>query len=330
MIEIRHLTKTYGAFRAVDDVSLTIPAGQVVGLLGHNGAGKTTTLRIITGYMPPSRGSVTVNGHDSVTASDAIRSSLGYLPEANPLYNEMRVVEYLRFRARLFGIRGSRSRREAAERAMNRCHLGEMRQRLIGRLSKGYRQRVGLAAALLHDPPVLILDEPTSGLDPVQIRETRRLIRDLAGDRTMILSSHILPEIEQTCDRIIIMHRGRIRADGAVDEIRNQAGDGRTYVVEMQGGEDLGLSRQWSSIAGMRTVSMSVLAGGWMRYELQSDSGADDLREAIARLASASGRLCRELRREAPSLEQLFVRLTAGAAGDSDEPSTEASALRRN
>jgi len=315
MIELRHLTKTYGTFRAVDDVSLSIPAGEVVGLLGHNGAGKTTTLRILTGYMPPSRGSVTVNGHDSVTQSDAIRRSLGYLPEANPLYVEMRVVEYLSFRARLFGIRGVRDRRQAVERVIERCHLTEMRRRLIGRLSKGYRQRVGLAAALLHDPPVLILDEPTSGLDPVQIRETRHLIRELAGNRTMILSSHILPEIEQTCDRIIIMHRGRIQADGAVDEVRQQAGEGRTYIVELQATPSEApdpFERELKSIAAVRDVTTETLPGGWQRYTIEATREAVDLREAIAHKIHATNRLCRELRRETPSLEQLFIQLTAG------------------
>jgi len=316
MIEIRHLVKDYGSFRAVDRISLDVPRGQVLGLLGPNGAGKTTTIRIITGYMPPTAGSVRVDGHDSVTEADAVRRRLGYLPEANPLYTEMRVVEYLRFRARLFGV--ERSKRSAAiERVIERCWLAEMRRRQIGRLSKGYRQRVGLAAALLHDPPLLVLDEPTSGLDPVQIRETRRLIRELAGDHTMILSSHILPEVERTVDRIVILSRGRIRAEGTPAELVRRADeDEQRHVLEV-GAESAdavaaALSRL-DAAAEVERHDATEGEGAWTRFDIVARR---DLREGIGRLVRETGALCRRLEREQASLESLFVRVTAEEAAD--------------
>ena len=321
MIEIRSLTKDYGSFRAVDDMNLHIPNGQVLGLLGANGAGKTTTIRILTGYMPPTAGSITVDGFDSVRESASVRQRLGYLSESNPLYGEMRVEEYLRFRARLFGI-GSRERSAAVERVVERCWLKEMRRRLIGRLSKGFRQRVGLAAAMLHRPPVLVLDEPTSGLDPVQIRETRHLIRELAGEHTMIISSHILPEVERTVDRIVIMSRGVIRADGSVDELRESAGESHHYRIEVKGDAVEGLVSSLKKVTGAQGVEEESLRDGWHFIRMASKPGAEDLREMIGREIHEKDLICRELMREAGSLEHLFVRIAMGDGevyrGDSD------------
>lgn len=311
MIEIRNLTKYYGSFAAVRDLNLEIPTGQVVGLLGPNGAGKTTTIRILTGYMPPTTGSVSVDGFDSVTQSDEVRRRLGYLPESNPLYPEMRVAEYLHFRGRMFGLTRD-DRRAAVDRVIERCWLGEMRRRQIGRLSKGYRQRVGLAAALLHNPPLLVLDEPTSGLDPVQIRETRRLIRELAGDHTMVLSSHILPEVELTVDRIVIIARGERKVDGTPSELREQAGAAHRYIIEVELNSASDVSSHVSSMKGVSQVREGGVDNGWSRLEVDAKASAGDLREPIASYLHAQGVKCRELHRESASLEQLFIRVTAG------------------
>ncbi len=312
MIEIEHLTKCYGRFCAVGDVSLSIPKGQVVGLLGPNGAGKTTIIRVMTGYLPPTLGRAGVDGFDSVTQSHEVRRRLGYLPESNPLYGEMRVVEYLDFRGRLFGLnRGER--RAAVDRVVQRCWLTEMRRRQIGRLSKGYKQRVGLAAAMLHQPPVLVLDEPTSGLDPIQIRETRHLIRELAGDHTMVLSSHILPEVEVTCDRIVIIARGAIRADGTVDQLKQKAGDTPHYFLETQpGAGNTTFKEAIGTIPGVKGIEESKV-GEWTRYDISAGQGASDLREALGRVVSEHRVPCRELHRETGSIEQLFVRITSEA-----------------
>ncbi len=314
MIEIRNLCKSYGQFRAVENLSLDVPTGQIVGLLGPNGAGKTTTIRIMTGYLPPTSGSVHIDGKDSVTQSAAVRASLGYLPEANPLYSEMRVGEYLRFRGRLYGLSGSGCS-AAVDRVITRCWLGEMRNRLIGRLSKGFRQRVGLAASLLHSPKLLILDEPTSGLDPFQIRETRKLIRELAGEHTMIVSSHILPEIEVTCDRIIIMARGRVRADGSIAELRSRAGQAPRYRVEAQASPAASLADRVRALSGVASLEQRD-ENGWTEFLIAGKPGSADLREPLARLFREAGVLCRELHREADSLEQLFIRVTQEAEND--------------
>lgn len=314
MIEIRKLWKSYGHFTAVADLNLEVPDGQIVGLLGPNGAGKTTTIRIMTGYLPPTSGSVRIDGKDTVTESSEVRRSLGYLPEANPLYAEMRVAEYLRFRGRLYGLSPATCR-AAVDRVIERCWLGEMRRRLIGRLSKGYRQRVGLAASLLHSPKLLILDEPTSGLDPFQIRETRKLIRELAGEHTMIVSSHILPEIEVTCDRIIIMARGRIRADGSIAELRSRSGDVPRYRIEVRAAGSEAFTARLPNLPGVGAVE-ERRDGEWLTLGVAGKTGASDLREAVATLARETGALCRELHREADSLEQLFIRVTQEAEND--------------
>ncbi len=223
MIEVANLSKRYGDLRAIEGVSFTAPKGQILGFLGPNGAGKTTTMRIITGFMPATSGTVRVEGFDVFDQSNEVRRRIGYLPENPPLYNDMSVAPYLRFVARLKGL-GRREVGEALERVLATCGLDGMRDRLLGHLSKGYRQRVGLAQALIHDPPVLVLDEPTIGLDPRQIRDIRALVRTLGGKRTIVLSTHILSEVMEVCDKVVIINDGRVALE---DQLANLTRDGR-------------------------------------------------------------------------------------------------------
>jgi ABC-2 type transport system ATP-binding protein len=309
MIVAQDLSKRFGKVVAVDSVSFRIEPGRVVGFLGPNGAGKTTTIRMIAGFTPPTAGSITVDGRDVVRRPIDIRRRIGYLPEATPLYSEMRVIEYLRFRSRLFGV--ARRRRTAAiAEVLRRCRIEDVRRRTIGHLSKGYRQRVGLAAALLHDPPVLILDEPTVGLDPGQIREVRALMRELAGQRTVLLSTHILPEVEQTCDEVIMMARGCIQAQGTIEQLRASASrGGAKYVVETDAQDAAAKIR---ALAAVKRGEAKPIEDGWFRVTVTPDPGAEDLRELIARTLARGGHAVRELRRESPTLEQMFMRITAG------------------
>lgn len=232
MITVSNLTKFYGDYVAVRDVSFDVPQGQVVGFLGPNGAGKSTTMRILAGYLTATSGKATVAGLDVFWDPVAVRRKIGYLPESCPLYPEMRVSEYLTYRGGIKGLHG-RTCRVAVDRVVERCWLGEVRRQLVGTLSKGYRQRVGLADAILHDPPVLILDEPTAGLDPGQIRETRQLIRDLGQAHTVLLSTHILSEVEMTCDQAIIINRGQVAAAGLLGELRPQGQTLEEYFIRL-------------------------------------------------------------------------------------------------
>ncbi len=316
MIRAHDVSKWFGPVQAVRGVSFEIDAGQVVGLLGPNGAGKTTTIRMITGYLPPSSGAVSVCGHDTIAQSLPARRSLGYLPESAPLYPEMRVEDFLHFRGRLYGLaRGPR--RAAVDGAMDRCWLRDVRRRRIGHLSKGYRQRVGLASALLHSPPVLVLDEPTSGLDPAQIRQTRTLIRDLSHRRTVLVSSHILPEVEKTCDRVIVMARGRVRADGAPADLLRPLADTSPYIVDADTSAPRTVESVLSllkAVAGVARVVRTPAAEYasprvWAEFHVTPAPGAPDLREAIARSAAGAGVLVRDLHRRTPTLEQLFLRV---------------------
>lgn len=318
MIQLDRVSKSFGAVLAVRGVSLEIPKGQVVGLLGPNGAGKTTIVRMITGAIPPTSGSATVDGLDTVHDTLGVRQRLGYLPEAAPLYREMRVQDFLSYRASLYGVRG-KDRRRAIDHAVARCQLqGVMRQR-TGTLSKGFRQRVGIASVLLHDPKVLILDEPTSGLDPAQIAESRELVRDLSGERTTLIVSHILPEVERSCDRIILLARGTVRADGKPqDLVRALAGGpgGSTgggagrYVVECRGGgpQVMAVAQVFRAIPDT-TATAEALGDGWARVDIACARPDVDHREAIARAAADAGLLVRELRPLARTLEDVYLRL---------------------
>ncbi len=307
MIEVRNLSKSYGNYLAVNNISFSVGEGEVVGFLGPNGAGKTTTIRILTCFQPATSGSAKVAGHDVLSESMQVRAAVGYLPESVPLYTEMRVREYLRFRGKLRGL--DKSTRDAAiRRVSERCWLNDVIDRPIGQLSKGFRQRVGLADALLHNPKVLILDEPTVGLDPTQIRETRSLIRELAREHTVILSSHILPEVQATCQRIIIIHKGRVVASGTPDELRERVASESRLVAELRGpGDDVA-----AGVRGLKGASdVSVESrNGWTRVALRTDG---DLREAVYQLSTQRGWPLRELRREAATLEDFFVNIVAGA-----------------
>ena len=311
MIEVQRVSKWFGSVQAVRDVSFQAAAGQVLGLLGPNGAGKTTTIRMVTGCHPPSRGSVRVCGHDTISDGIAARATLGYLPEANPLYPEMRVAEYVWFRARLLGVPRN-TRRSAVDGAIHRCWLGDVARRRVGQLSKGYRQRAGLAGAIVHNPPVLVLDEPTSGLDPTQIGQSRDLIRELAQDRTVLLSSHILPEVERTCDRVMIFAYGRKLAEGTPSEIVTAESTGRGVVVAVRGtSEARSAARQrLETVAGDGRIERVSESGDELKARVERvGSDAHGLRIEIARALAETGVLVTELCADEPTLEQAFARI---------------------
>ncbi|MCK4341710.1 MAG: ATP-binding cassette domain-containing protein [Phycisphaerae bacterium] len=306
MIEVRNLSKHFGSHRAVDNISFTVNEGEIVGFLGPNGAGKTTTLRILTCYMPATAGSATIAGYDVLTESMKVRAVVGYLPESVPLYPEMRTREYLRFRGKLHGL-NKLAREAAIARVIERCWLHEVIDRPIGQLSRGFRQRVGLADALLHNPRVLVLDEPTVGLDPAQIRATRSLIRELAQEHTVILSSHILPEVEATCQRLIIINEGRLVASGTPDELRERITGQASLIAELKAPRrDVVDALQ--KLTGVTDVS-GQMQDGWTRVNIATDQ---DVREDIAQLAANKNWPLRELRRDIATLEDFFVKIVAG------------------
>ncbi len=316
VISVSNLTKSYGPVTAVDDVSFEVPKGQVVGFLGPNGAGKSTTLRMLTCYLPPTSGGATINGFDIFKQSEKVRENLGYLPENVPLYTEMRVEEYLDFRGRLRKMPRA-ERRKRIDYVVGRCWLTGVRKRVIGQLSKGYRQRVGLADSLLHNPAVLILDEPTVGLDPTQIRETRKLIKDLGGEHTVMLSTHILPEVEAVCDRAVVIARGKIVAQGSPEELRSSRRMSARLLVECKGPAkevETALNR----VSGVSKVEILDSGGGGAGkgYAALAVRAADgrDVREEVARTIIQSGWPLRELRLEHATLEEFFIQVTATQA----------------
>jgi ABC-2 type transport system ATP-binding protein len=313
VISVRELTKAYGTVLAVDHISFDVPKGQIVGFLGPNGAGKSTTLRMLTCYLAPTSGTATINGFNIFHDSEKVRSNLGYLPENVPLYLEMRVEEYLDFRGRLRGM-DRQKRRQRIDYAIERCWLTTVRRRPIGHLSKGYRQRVGLADSLLHNPAVLILDEPTVGLDPTQIRETRKLIKDLGGEHTLMLSTHILPEVEAVCDRAIIIAGGRIVAEGTPDELRASRRLGSRVLVECRGPAN----QVESVLARVTGVGRVEILNGqrdaqYVTAALRAKDGCD-VREEVARTIIQHGWPLRDLRLEHATLEEFFVQVTANQA----------------
>ncbi|MEW6072355.1 MAG: ABC transporter ATP-binding protein [Planctomycetota bacterium] len=309
MIAVESLTRRFGPVTAVDAVSFRLERGEVVGFLGPNGAGKTTTMRILTGYLPASAGRAEIAGFDVFRRSLEVRRRIGYLPESVPLYREHRVVEMLDFQGRLHGLPRPDRRRRLGE-VLARVGMAEHCRTVIGTLSKGQRQRVGLAVALLPDPEVLILDEPTSGLDPLQRIEVRSLLRELARERTVLLSSHILPEVEAVCPRVIILHRGRIAADGTQDELVRQLGSESRVSVEIElesGGEAVAAARgALAALPGAGAARDQGGAGGWWRFEVP---GPPALREEVGALARTRGWRLRELSHRAPALEELFARI---------------------
>lgn len=307
LLQAQNLTRRYGSHVAVDGLSFELQRGEVVGLLGPNGAGKTTTMRMLSCFLPPSAGTALVAGHDLLESPTAVRQHLGYMPEDNPLYAEMRVEEYLAFRARLKGVVRKRRRRRIST-CMELCGTADVRRQIIGTLSKGYRQRVGLADALLGDPEVLILDEPTIGLDPNQIRQTRRTIAGLSDEHTILLSTHILQEVEAVCQRALIIDNGRIVAD---DSVENLAVDGarRRIVAEIDGEPDE-VRRALQQLKGARRIEVDV-DDSWCICRMTPAENADP-REQIFHLASERGWTLRELRAERTRLEDVFHKLTRG------------------
>ena len=316
MIDVQALSKRYPTRLAVDDVTFSVKQGEIVGFLGPNGAGKTTTMRVLTGFLPPTSGSARVAGHDVVTQSTAARAALGYLPESAATYPEMRVSEYLAFRARLEGVPDGQVRARVDE-AIERCLLREVARRRIDNLSKGYRQRTALAGALVHQPPVLILDEPTIGLDPVQIIRIRETIRELGRDRAVLLSTHILPEVEAVCDRVLIIDRGRIVAEGTPAELRGKLAGAPVVRVGIRGRVD-----PRAAFAALPGVTAVEAEEGETETTVRVTCEAQtDPREQIFGIAVERGWVLRELARDALSLEDVFVRLTRH-----EEPAAEEAA----
>ncbi len=318
MIEVSHLTKYYGALKAVDDISFGVSEGQVVGFLGPNGAGKSTTLRILTGFMPANRGRARVAGYDVFSQSMEVRRRVGYLPESTPLYPEMRAREYLKFRARLKGVPAVEIPRRIAA-VVSRCWLSEFVERPIGQLSKGMRQRVGLADALIHDPQVLFLDEPTIGLDPTQVRETRSLIAELAEQHTVMLSSHILSEVEMICGQVIIIVRGKLVAQGPPAELSARLSGSSQLIAEVQGAADE-VAAAIQQIAGVSRASGQVV-DGWCRLRIDTAPG-HDIRARVARTVADRGWPLREIRHEVASLEDYFVKVVAEQSVSGPDGST--------
>jgi ABC-2 type transport system ATP-binding protein len=300
MIEVQRLIKRYGGVTAVDGISFAVGRGEIVGLLGPNGAGKTTTMRVLTTYLAPTSGRASVAGHDVLDAPIEVRRRVGYLPENVPLYPEMRIREYLTFRSKLKDV--PRSKRTAAiDDVIARCQLGEVETRLLGHLSKGFRQRVGLAEAMVHDPDVLILDEPTAGLDPIQVREVRSLIRELGDRHTILLSTHIMQEVEAVCGRVIIIARGRIAEDERLERLRTES----TIVLEVRGPFDA-VRGALQSAQGVERVVPAGQTGEYVSFEVHARDGAD-LREALGSRLAQNGWPLRLLDRRRVTLEDRFI-----------------------
>jgi len=307
VIEVQHLTKHFGRVTAVDDVSFRVERGEILGFLGPNGAGKTTTMRIVTGYMPPSEGRAVVAGFDLFEQPIEAKRRTGYLPETPPLYVDMTVREYLSFVASIKGV-ASRERRGRVGAVMERTRLTEVAGRHCGKLSKGYRQRVGLAQALIHNPDVLILDEPTAGLDPKQIIETRELIKALAGDHTIVLSTHILPEVSQTCQRVVIINKGRVVAVDTPDNLTRRLRGTETMYVQVDGGGAM-VQEVLGRVAGVTRIAETDRHDGTVGFEVDSERGRDVRRE-IAQAVVSGGWGLLELRPVRMSLEEIFLSLT--------------------
>jgi gliding motility-associated transport system ATP-binding protein len=308
VIEVQHLTKRYGPTTAVDDISFRVEKGEVLGFLGPNGAGKTTTMRVLTGYMPPTEGRAIVAGYDIFDEPIEAKRRIGYLPETPPLYPEMTVRDYLMFVSRIKAVPRS-GRAGRVDEVMERTRIADMAKRHCGKLSKGYRQRVGLAQALLHNPEVLILDEPTAGLDPKQIIETRQLIKQLGGDHTIILSTHILPEVSQTCHRVVIINKGRVVAVDSPDNLTSRLRGSETMYVQVDAPPSADVNATLAALAGVTQVSVAENRGAIVSYEVNSEAGRDVRRELAAAVVSNGWGLL-ELRPLRMSLEEIFLHLT--------------------
>ena len=312
MIEVQHLTKRYGRVTAVDDVSFRVERGEILGFLGPNGAGKTTTMRILTGYIPATDGKAIVAGFDVFDQPIDAKRRTGYLPETPPLYPDMGVAEYLTFVAKIKGV-PSADIRTRVPYVMERTRVTDMATRQCAKLSKGYRQRVGLAGAMIHDPRVLIMDEPTSGLDPNQIVEIRSLIQNLGKEKTVVLSTHILPEVQATCHRVVIINRGKIVADGPIEDLQRSMRGGERIMLEVQIPDGLTsemISVQVKSIPSIEQVSLIAEQNGSKKFSIET-MGAADIRKDLFQLCVQKGWGLLELHREQTSLEDIFRQLTS-------------------
>jgi ABC-2 type transport system ATP-binding protein len=313
MITVEGLTKRYARTVAVDNISFSVNKGEIVGFLGPNGAGKTTTMRVLTCFLPPTEGRATVAGFDVSKQPIEVKRRIGYLPEAPPLYPDMEVHEYLHFVARLKGVPKSETPGRVQQ-VSERCNITDVRTKLISKLSKGYRQRVGLAQAIIHNPDVLILDEPTAGLDPKQILETRQLIKELAGEHTIILSTHILPEVEQTCQKVIIINKGKLVATDSVENLTHRLRGAEAVAVEVSSRNGTlpaeEAQRRLEQVAGVSRVVAREPRGGILRFEVEGMHGSN-IRPEIARSVVEAGWNLHELHTIAFSLEEIFLQLTA-------------------
>lgn len=315
MIKVEGLTKRYDRFEAVHGIDFEVAKGQIVGFLGPNGAGKTTTMRILTCFMPPTEGKASVAGFDVMTHAMEVKKRIGYLPETPPLYPEMEVEEYLTFVGRLKGLPAGEIPGRVKQ-VSERCAVADVSKKLISKLSKGYRQRVGLAQALLHNPDVLVLDEPTAGLDPKQIHETRDLIRSLAGEHTIILSTHILPEVEQTCDHVVIISKGKLVAKDSVANLTSRLRGQESVSVEIEGKVDAGSAKEkLEKVEGVSRVTAREERGGGVVLEVESLPGRN-VRADVARAVVNAGWNLHELKTASVSLEEIFLELTAPEQGD--------------
>jgi ABC-2 type transport system ATP-binding protein len=315
MIEVSNLTKRYAGRTAVNDISFTVARGEIVGLLGPNGAGKSTTMRVLSGFMPATSGTVRVAGFDVFHDSDEVRRRIGYMPENNPLYPEMRVREYLKFRARLKGLGWGKSR-SRVNTVMEQCGLTDVGRRVIGQLSKGYKQRVGLADALVHEPELIILDEPTIGLDPHQIRSVRALIKSLAGKHTVLISTHILPEVEMMCGRVLIMLDGRVLASDTPENLQRRMAGGTLVIAEIAAPLEA-LRAVWDNLPDVEHCQLTPGNDGHVRCALTPVDGKD-LRSVVFAVARENGWPLRELTRSRHSLEDIYVQVTKPATEETE------------
>jgi ABC-2 type transport system ATP-binding protein len=325
MITVKDLTKRYARTTAVDHISFSVEKGQIVGFLGPNGAGKTTTMRMLTCFFPPTAGTATVAGFDVFEQPLEVRRHIGYLPEAPPLYLEMETVEYLRFVGRLKGLSGAELEKRV-DYVADRCAVTDVKKKLMGKLSKGYRQRVGLAQAIIHNPDVLVLDEPTAGLDPKQINETRDLIKSLAGDHTIILSTHILPEVEQTCEQVIIINKGKLVATDSVANLQARARGAESMLLEVaaRNGElpAAQVQQRLEAITGVSRVLVKEQFERGAVLEVESKKG-QLVRGDLARTVVEAGWDLNELRPTAMSLEEIFLQLTGSDAAAAADPALQ-------
>ncbi len=325
MITVKGLTKKYARNTAVDNISFEVQKGQIVGFLGPNGAGKTTTMRVLTCFLSPTSGSATVAGFDVLEQPLEVKKRIGYLPESPPLYPEMATTEYLTFVGHLKGLSGAELRKRV-DYVCDRCAITDVKTKLLGKLSKGYRQRVGLAQAIIHNPDVLILDEPTAGLDPKQINETREMIKSFAGDHTIILSTHILPEVEQTCEQVIIINKGKLAATDSVHNLQNRARGAETVLLEVAGRngalDSATVQQRLERVSGVSRVLFKDNRQNCTLFEVEGRKGGF-VRGDLARVVVECGWDLNELRPAAMSLEEIFLQLV----GDESQASAQAEGI---